>query len=201
MPTMAMRRASCVVPPAATGYARVASITLSGVAVGTMRASANPAPRAIYDGGNVEEDAAQARVRPQDGRDQRALAAAHVDQHTRAREVVRGHHGGVERRRERGHGRVEDRRAFGVLGIHLEEGVRRARTPHRLPRDYALLELGPRVPVALVAVEDHARAERAGDLVAEERTDLGQREATVRLLGEHAEAHERAQQAAERPRV
>jgi len=93
----------------------------------------------------------------------------------------------------------EDRRAFGVLGIHLEEGVRRARTPHRLPRDYALLELGPRVPVALVAVEDHARAERAGDLVAEERTDLGQREATVRLLGEHAEAHERAQQATKRP--
>src|SRR2546430_14244235 len=49
MPARAVGRGGRVVPAGSTGYARVASITLSGVAVGTARSpfprAARPAPR------------------------------------------------------------------------------------------------------------------------------------------------------------
>src|SRR2546425_4853503 len=74
MPTMAMRRASCVVPPAATGYARVASITLSGVAVAEL---AQPLVRVLAEGGREAGDAGRRRGEL-DRRGERADAAAAV---------------------------------------------------------------------------------------------------------------------------
>src|SRR4029077_8026753 len=157
----------------------------------------------------VVEDAAQRRIRLEDGGEESGVAAAHVDQRLDAGEIGGGDDGVLRDGGETLHGEKEGFQGFGMARKKVEERHSEDAVEGRLAGLHAAIEIGPGACVPLLsnhqggAVHGMGRggAQRVGEWCEREaaRRGFGVRRGVH--LGEDAHAGKCAEKTIERRRV